>query len=133
VTKNNFYFRNLFQFSLQVNHRRNILDILLGFIRICRDLSKDGNTEASDLSPILTYKNDIKAVLVSILSDVNFQLRIVGISGLVGLLAVRNVMSSEEASQVADFLLNMALNDIDATVRWVPTFWKTGYFHFLKR
>ncbi|XP_064631071.1 MMS19 nucleotide excision repair protein homolog [Lineus longissimus] len=100
-----------------VNHRRNILDILLGFIQICKGMSKGGNEETTDSNPILPYKNDIKTILESLLTDVNYQLRIVGISGLIGLLAVRHAMSSEEASLLADALLNLALNDADATVK----------------
>ncbi|XP_074641510.1 MMS19 nucleotide excision repair protein homolog [Tubulanus polymorphus] len=100
-----------FHKHLQANTRRNILSLIIGFIRISNQHQPDG------FSIMRPYRDELLTIFLTLLSDINSQLRCLAITGMTGLAALHHMLSESEMSGVVDQILQKYLVENDVNVR----------------
>ena len=60
------------------------------------DTAKDINSDS--VTPLMTHRDDILALLLTSLNNAHLSLRTVAVTGLVGLLALNGILSTEQVN-----------------------------------
>jgi len=80
---------------MQVIEKIAVLESLLKFVQASQCLFPASETAAT---PLVTHKDDILALLLSSAADSHASLRAAAISGLVGLLSLAGLLSTDQVS-----------------------------------
>ena len=85
-----------------------IITVLLGFLRVSQSLVPDttsdttkditGDTVSDAVTPLMTHRDDILTLLLTTLTDAHSSLRAIAVTGLVGLLALNGILSTEQVN-----------------------------------
>ena len=75
-------------------------------------------TVFSDTNPLNKYSEDLYPLLVSVINDRSPQLRGLGITGVVGLLALEDFLTETQTTNISQFLLHVVTQDEDQDVRY---------------
>ena len=82
-----------------------IMSILLSFLKVSQclvpDVVADDTTmdiTGDTVTPVMTHKDDILTLLLTTLNDAHSTLRAVAVTGMVGLLALNGILSTEQVN-----------------------------------
>ena len=82
-----------------------IMSILLSFLKVSQclvpDVAADDTTmdiTGDTVTPVMTHKDDILTLLLTTLNDAHSTLRAVAVTGMVGLLALNGILSTEQVN-----------------------------------
>ena len=86
-----------------------IMSTLLSFLKVSQCLVPDvaagattkditGDAVGDTVTPVMTHRDDILTLLLTTLNDVHSTLRAVAVTGLVGLLALNGILSTEQVN-----------------------------------
>ena len=87
-----------------MNEKKVILTVLLSFLRVSQCLVPDAtrdvtsDTVSDTVTPVLTHRDDMLTLLLTLVSDTHSSLRAIAITGMVGLLALNGILSTEQVS-----------------------------------
>lgn len=94
--------------AAQVNDKKLIITVLLNFLKVSQclvpntssDTTKDitSDTISDTVTPLMTHRDDILTLLLASVNDAHYSLRAVAITGLVGLLALNGILSTEQVN-----------------------------------
>ena len=82
-----------------------IMSILLSFLKVSQCLVPDVAADdtmmditGDTVTPVMTHKDDILTLLLTTLNDAHSTLRAVAVTGMVGLLALNGILSTEQVN-----------------------------------
>ena len=87
-----------------MNEQKLIITVLLNFLRVSQSLIPDTTSDTTKditsdtVTSLMTHRNDILALLLASLNDAHSSLRAVAVTGLVGLLALNGILSTEQVN-----------------------------------
>ena len=81
------------------------MSILLSFLKVSQCLVPDVAADDTKMditgdtvTPVMTHKDDILTLLLTTLNDAHSTLRAVAVTGMVGLLALNGILSTEQVN-----------------------------------
>ena len=91
-----------------MNEKKLIITVLLSFLKVSQSLVPDttsdttmditSDTVKDTVTPLMTHRDDILTLLLTTLNDTHSSLRAVAVTGLVGLLALNGILSTEQVN-----------------------------------
>ena len=84
-----------------------IMSILLSFLKVSQclvpdvaadDTMMDITVTGDTVTPVMTHRDDILALLLTTFNDAHSKLRAVAVTGMVGLLALNGILSTEQVN-----------------------------------
>ena len=87
-----------------MNEKKLIITVLLSFLRVSQSLVPDTTSDTTKditgdtVTPVMTHRDDILTLLLTTLNDAHSSLRAVAVTGLVGLLALNGILSTEQVN-----------------------------------